>query len=465
MIPQNIKVIALDDVEDHLIKIVRGLGRAGFSVSPFYFDDGELEDAPSCPLDGVRIVFSDIHMSNGSHDPKINGATIAQCLSKIIAPGPFVIIFWSQFPGDAEMVFKEVCKRLPENRGEAPIGYGAISKSEVLALAENPDLFDLEKLKKNIFSEVQKFQPLLFTAAWEDKVFRASAKTTNRLFSLTNIYPSDKKLHEWGRLTAFLGAQAVGGLNARKDIAYAVDQALLPLVEDHLSVMSKFSGGAIDSISEYISEKGNIKRPNKIPASKLQTGYLIEEVSGDLNSLGSLRGVVIELASSFVNSGPFINSFGCGRDDLIKREFLNQQEVLTDEEASRIKLHAVELGAECDHINNKISTYRYLLAILVPAELMHLFNGEGRVPEKNKNVLRLNNMSVMDAGCFHLEKYNGDGSKDFHLLISCRCFMALAMGKNAEGMPRFRLRRALLEEVSHRYVTHTRRPGVMRFAA
>lgn len=465
MIPQNIKVVALDDVEDHLIKIVRGLGRAGFSVSPFFFDDGELEDVPPRLLEGVRIVFSDIHMSNGSQDHKVNGATIANCLRKIIHPGPFVIIFWSQYPRESSKVFKEICERLEEVGHIAPIGFGSISKGEVLALSENPDLFDLSELKVKIFEEVKKFQPLLFTAAWEDKVFRASAKTTNKLFSLTSTYEVKHKLKEWGKLTAFLGAQAIGGVNAKKNIQSAVDQALLPLVEDNLSLMVGDCESFADSIVDHINDNGKVKIPRKISVSQLQTGYLIEEVDGDLNSMGSIRGVVIELASSFVNSGPFINSFGYERDELIKKEFLNYQETLNKEEAAQIKLHAVELGAECDHINNKVSTYRYLLAILVPIELMKLFNGEGRGAEDEKGELKFNNMSVMDAGCFSIKTNPHGEAGDFHLLISCRCFMALAKGKSAAGVPRFRLRRALLEEVAHRYVTHARRPGVMRFAA
>jgi len=465
MIPQNIKVVALDDVEDHLVKIVRGLGRAGFSVTPFFYDDNELEDIPVRLLEGIRIVFSDIHMSEGNHNHKMNGAAIANCLRKIISPGPFVIIFWSEYPKEADKVFKEVCARLEEKGHIAPIGYGAISKGEVLALSENPEEFDLNGLKEKIFEQVDKFQPLLFTAAWEEKVFRASAKTTNKLFSLTSPYDGSSKLKEWGKLTAFLGAQAVGGLNARKDIQSAVDQALLPLVEDHLSLMSGDCDVSVDAILININENGNIKRPKKISASQLHTGYLIELIEGDLNSVGSIRGVVIELAASFVNSGPFINYFGYEKNDLLKREFLNNQENLTSEEASLIKLHAVELGAECDHINDKVSTFRYLLAVLVPIELMNLFNGEGRGVGDEKGKLIFNNMSVMDAGCFSIEKNKGEGPRDFHLLISCRCFMALAIGKNASGIPRFRLRRALLEEVAHRYVTHARRPGVMRFAA
>lgn len=465
MIPQNIKVIALDDVEDHLIKIIRGLGRAGFSVSPFFFDDGELEDVPKRLIDGVRIVFSDIHMSNGSHDPKINGATIAKCLRQIISPGPFVIIFWSQFPTDSTQVFNEVCARLEEAGHVAPIGYGAISKAEVLALAENQNSFNLSELKKKIFEEVSKFQPLLFTAAWEDKVFRASAKTTNKLFSLTSTYEVTSKLKEWGKLTAFLGAQAVGGLNARKNIQSAVDQALLPLVEDHLSLMMGDDNVSADAILEYIKENGSVKRPVKISASQLHTGYLIEAIESDFNSMGSIRGVVLELASSFVNSGSFINSFGYEKSELLKREFLNNQESLTVEESALIKLHVVELGAECDHVNDKVSTYRYLLAVLVPSELLNLFNGEGRKDRKEKGKLKFNNSSVIDAGCFSIKPNKDENAKDFHLLISCRCFMALAKGKSAAGVPRFRLRRALLEEVAHHYVTHARRPGVMRFAA
>ena len=44
-----------------------------------------------------------------------------------------------------------------------------------------------------------------------------------------------------------------------------------------------------------------------------------------------------------------------------------------------------------------------------------------------------------------------------------RRVFALAAKIGVDGRAIFRLRRALLEEVAHRYATHARRPGVMRF--
>ena len=106
-------------------------------------------------------------------------------------------------------------------------------------------------------------------------------------------------------------------------------------------------------------------------------------------------------------------------------------------------------------------THRYLLALLVPAPLLGAFTGKPKGKPAG-GASRYRNDSVMDIGAIVMRD---SPDRSWHLLISCRSFMTLAAKTEVEGRCRFRLRRALLEEVVHRSVTHARRPGVMRFRA
>jgi hypothetical protein len=151
------------------------------------------------------------------------------------------------------------------------------------------------------------------------------------------------------------------------------------------------------------------------------------------------------------------SSSSCAPTVLIRQEFATRD--LDAEEKSATKLHIVELGPECDHVQGKVSTHRYLLALLVPSALIGAFTG-GAKGKKAPDSPRYRNESVLDAGKVSL-KTTAPG--EWHLLVSCRCFMALASQNAIQGQPSFRLRRALIEEVAHRYVTYARRPGVMRF--
>ena len=164
-----------------------------------------------------------------------------------------------------------------------------------------------------------------------------------------------------------------------------------------------------------------------------------------------------ELGSGFVNSGPFISAFGHEASVLIRREFATRD--LDAEEKNAIKLHVVELGPECDHVQGKMSTHRYLLALLVPSAIIGAFTGAAK-GKKLSSTPRYRNDSVMDVGRVALKNAVPG---EWHLLVSCRCFMALAAKTDVGGRPKLRFRRALIEEVAHRYATHARRPGVMRF--
>lgn len=464
MIAQNIKVIALDDVEDHLIKIVRGLGRAGFSVSPYYYDDGELEDVPLQRIEGVRIVFSDIHMAGGgSFDHKMNAATIAKCLKDIISPGPFVIIFWSEYPADADLVFPEICERLIEVGCIPPIGYGTISKGDVLAASEDSTNFDTARLRGLILEEIGKFKSLLISAFWEDKVFRGAARSTNELFEATADC-DENRLEEWLGLLGYLSSEALGLKKSLEHTNSALDHAMLPLLEDQLANISRDSENheIVGHLRRYIaSNDQGINLSKKINIEQVQTGYLIDKHIPD-NTKSWERGVVSEIDREFIGSEKFTDAFGGDVVALIRREFATRD--LTLDEQPLVSLHAVELGPECDHAQSKLTSQRYLLAVLVPEELVWAFRGQQNGSTRIPKSIKLRNDGVIDVGNFCLSETDGS-TKNWSLFISCKCFMAFEKEKSFSWTPRFKLRRALIEDVAHRYVTHARRPGVMRFAA
>ncbi len=462
MIPLYSRVVAVDDDEDHLQKIVWGLGKAGFCTLPFFFDDGQLEAPPIEPLQGVRIVFTDIHLVGGGiGNEKTHAANIVRCLKKIIAPGPYVLIFWSQYPGEGTRIAELILERAADSGLIPPIGFGAIDKNEVFKIPSQngDDHFNAGKLRELILEKVRDYKTLAVAASWEERVSRAAASTNDKIFDL--VKTSTKPLDDWESLLAFLACEAVGQRVAKEEIVSSLDAALLPLLEDQLSLIGNDATPALDDFQRLLDIVSLDKRPqcpDSVAKSHLNASYLIEEfVSGTKPKMWS-RGTVTALGSGFVNSGRYVNAFGHEDGALIRREFATQD--LTAEEKRSVKLHVVELGPECDHVQSKVSTHRYLLALLVPVAIMET----GAFTQKSKknfsNSTRYNNESVMNVGKVMLKNHV---SGEWFLLISCRCFMALPAENAIEGRPVFRLRRSLIEEVSHRYVTYARRPGVMRF--
>ncbi|SFP97701.1 hypothetical protein [Ralstonia sp. NFACC01] len=466
MIPRYSRVVAIDDDEDHLQKIVWGLGKAGFCAIPFFFDDGKLEDEPSAPLPGIRLVFTDIHMvGGGQHNDVIHATNIVKCLKKIVGTGPYVLIFWSQFPDEKDRIGGLINERSIGAKLNPPIGYGAINKNDVFNLesASGEDAFNASRLRDLILEAVQSFRTIAVPAAWENRVAQAAATTTNRLFDL--VKASGTATDDWEQLFACLACEAVGHHQARENPTDALDEALLPLLEDQLSVLGDGNIAAANSpqwLRDLLNSERSPRRPRSVSTAQLNTSYLIEQFNGEGQPEMWERGVVTALGPAFLNSGPFVRAFGLEATELIRDEFATR----TDMEAGELaqtKLHIVELGPECDHVQGKMKTHRYLLALLVPDSLIDAFSGQQKRGTKAPSNKRYGNESVMDVGRLALESPPLQTPGDWHLLVSCRRFMSLAVKTKIDGTPRFRLRRALMEEVAHRYATHARRPGVMRF--
>ncbi|MGE0348363.1 hypothetical protein [Hydrogenophaga sp.] len=461
MIPLHSRVAAIDDDEDHLQKIVWGLGRAGFCPIPFFFNDGKLESPPEQPLRGLRIVFSDIHMiGGGPQNEKLHSANIIQCLKKIVGDGPYVLIFWSQFPEESARIVKLIEERALESKLTPPIGYAAIDKNQVFNLepGSGAEEFNAVKLRDLILEKVSEFKTLAVATSWEDRAARAAARTTDRLFGL--VKKSETVKDDWEKLLAFLACKAVGQHEAMEGLTAALDAALMPLLEDQLSLIGNEPTPAAEDLQrllDIVSVGDSHECPAAVATSQLNTSYLIEEFNPGNGIRMWARGTVTALGSGFINSGPFVSSFGHDDAALIRQEFATRD--LDAEEKGATKLHIVELGPECDHVQGKVSTHRYLLALLVPVALMGAFTG-GAKGKKAPSRPCYRNDSVMDIGKISL---NTTQPGEWHLLVSCRCFMALAAKTGIAGKPSFRLRRALIEEVAHRYATHARRPGVMRF--
>ena len=445
------RIAAIDDDEDHLQKIAWGLGKAGFCPIPFRFEDGRLENPPDTPLAGIRLVFSDIHMiPGGANNEVLHATNIINCLKQIVGNGPYALIFWSRYPDEVGRMRQLIEARAPQSGLTLPIGYGRIDKNSVFNLEPAPgseDDFNPIRLRELILEQVGQFHTLGVASSWDERVATAAAYTTNQLFSVAG--DEADRTETWEKLLAYLACEASGYEQAQANVRDALDAALLPLLEDQLTLIGREPGNNSQNFSEIIRFlETEPRRPDAVDLHRLNSSYLIEEIAPDSSLKMSDRGVVTELKGGFINSGEFIRAFGLADKELISREFTFSPP--TDSEKRQMKLHLVEIGAECDHVQGKVSTHRYLLALLVPASLKSKCIGTKG---------NCKNASILDSGSLYLKAKSGV----YHLLISCRCFMSLAPEKVVDGTASFRLRKDLMNEIVHNYTTHARRPGVMRF--
>lgn len=448
MIPQHVRVAAIDNVQDHLSKIYAGLAGAGYWVMPLLFDAGQLEPLPAAPNHGLRLIFSDIHLMEGRmHDMTVHANALLSCLKKIVGSGPYAIIFWTQYPGDAAEMIKAVEERASAVNVSLPIHFGCIDKNAVLAAGEDDEA--RAKLGALITAEVAKCGPLLLSISWEERVFQAAAKSTTRLFELATAKQQDQaaKLSSWIKLLGFLAKETVGK-EAKLQPVKAMELALLPLLEDRLlntSLATKHELQAV--LKDHLGG-----RPAGVSASMLNGHYLLEALDADSGLSSTARGVV-SVVDTDTWDEHFKPDFGKCWKELIKADFVFKDKVV-DLPASMTPV-LITLTPECDDVQGKVLSYRYLFGAMFKSSEFTLSNYYSKSKDK------FNALSIFDVGTVAIES---DGNfEDYRILISCSRFIAKSSLDLPGVVVRYRLRRAVVEELAHHYATHARRPGVMRF--
>lgn len=464
MIPHFSRVVAIDDVQDHLKAIAWGLSEAGFCPVPLWFDAGELDSPPKSPVPGVRVVFTDIHMVQGNmSSPKTHAATIIKCLKAVVSAGPYALIFWSMHPSEVAQMKALIEEDGPGAGLNLPIGYGSIDKQKVLVAADvvqtdGKRAFDPQALRSAILEQLKNFPTLATAASWEMRAAEASAKTTDEVFKLTNAKTPAERTAQWEGLLAYLATEAVGQAIALHDMDAALDSALLPILEDQLGFVEGPQHGTLyetHPLRSLLAAGARPDRPNTIPLGRLNASYLIDEI-GAASKKGVLeRGMVVRINKGFIESGELLQRFGANEADLLRREFLCIDSPTPEQIQALLPLHLLELGPECDHVQSKVSTHRYLLCVLAPAGSL-----EDCQRRYKKRTFAYNNDSIVDVGRI---AFSAAPAQDYHLLVSTRCFTSLPPSGVLDAECRFRVRRMSLEEVMHRYTAHARRPGVMKF--
>ncbi|AWH27823.1 hypothetical protein C1931_02085 [Stenotrophomonas sp. YAU14A_MKIMI4_1] len=442
------RVVAIDNDEDHLKKIYSALASAGYWVMPIWFDSGVLVPSPEGSVGGIRLIFSDIHLAEGRmHGVATHAEALISLLKRVVGDGPYAIVFWTQYPDDAQEMFAQVVDRVAAAGVSPPTHFGCIDKNLVLNAGDDDRL--REQLVDLIAREVKKCGPLMLSVSWEERVFQAAASSTSRIYELATGRHNDQhdKLDSWLALLGYLAKETVGkeaeGLPVK-----AMDLALLPLLEDRLLNSSLSADHELQDVL-----RGHLgDRPKAVSASLLNGHYLLE-VLGEDSTLGPAARGVVSVVDVSSWDGNFKSEFSSCWTDLVRNDFIFEEKWGELPESLRPVL--VTLTPECDDVQGKVLSHRYLFGVIFKSSELKLEN------YYSKKKGRFNSLAVFDVGVISLA--SGEDVSDHRLLISCNRFVARSGAQLLGVTPRYRLRRAVVEELAHHYATHARRPGVLRF--
>ncbi|MBK5551856.1 hypothetical protein JFU49_16465 [Pseudomonas sp. TH03] len=447
------RVVALDNNQEDLDAIVRALGRAGYSAIPYLFDIAAFVPPITQPCAGLRLVFSDIHLTPTSG---INGvdhaSTIGSFLKQIVPVGPYGVIFWSKHEADETNIVKELISRAPDIGFNLPVFFGFMDKNKV-GIGQQDGEVDYDLFRNLIQIEVSKSESLSVVMDWEERILLAATQASNGLYQvISNNTTIDKGQisEEWMQLLSFLSQEAVGKVSAISNAYSALDNALLPVLEDQLRVQNSSEPNVDNPISKNLESTGlaKLKLSQSISRASLNSFYLVEDFENGTLLPYNFRGVISKLKPEAEN---FIAAhFGTEWIEVLYSEFIFDGEKIVQDPllAERATPCLISLSAECDEVQGKIPSHRYLLGVIFdPADL--------------KSFLRSGKLARGALQNIGLVKIGGT---DKCILVSCRRFTSEhSVTFSFPVLPIARLRRNTLEEIIHHYTTHARRPGVMRF--
>lgn len=487
MINHACPVLVLDDQKTELWHVTHGLASCGIPVMPHLVLNGSLECAPVEPYSGIRLLFTDLHILGPTQArPEQYTSALVSFIKKLIKPSTYLIVFWSNFEHEAQRAEELLTQRLDVSL--KPIAFRALPKDLARNAADDDEAIAAPariQLKQNLERILNEFPQLRALMDWESGVSQAAAETTNELLQLLPKGKAEISNREHVRAVMARMAQEALGHEAEHDPVKGLTQALMPILQDILEQDDIQDQTRLKEFLDIKNQRIPLPHDDLIP---LLNDYFIHTENDGAGALE--RGAIIRFDENYLKDGLMqdIGLMECPGDwqEAVCREFykgwgLKQQAIQAadkavenaveekkpttkalatkktlTEEITAIKtslnannVYAVELSAICDHVQNKPRSNRFLFAIFVPTT-------PGSNPYYNKNTGAANE-AIYTTPEITIGLARG------RLLISCRIFIAKPFQTSIAGETVSRLRKDVVEELSHHYATHMRRPGKIAF--
>lgn len=467
MIVHSCPVIVLDDEKQELWQISHGLAVCGLPIMAHWINEGKLERKPTTPYEGVRILFSDLHVLGPTvKNPEQYVSALVSFIQQLVSPSTYLIVFWSGFPEEADAAWSLLVSRLKTAKADnlIPFAYRVLDKTDVKQISdEDPNIASQAtvSVQKSIAEIFQAFPQLEAFMQWESSASRAASITSNELISKLNrggIQFTDSNAVK--TTLKRMAQEALGFPHAPNAPTKGVYQALIPIAQDWLS--KEAEKGALDG---FLDLTGTAKTalPQQAQGTPLLTNLLNDFFihSEKDNLSASDRGAAIRLTEDYLNdeSNGLVQEIGLTNKkgdwrEAVCVEFAHDFSKGSQEDQTTYKnkldprnIYVVELSAECDYAQDKTRSHRYLLSLFVAASDRKPFYQNSRAA--NEAIYVTPEITL--------------GGVQGRLMISCRIFLTRPYRGVVEGTVVTRMRQEVLSEIAHHYSTHMRRPGKIAF--
>ena len=381
------KVVVVDDQIDEARPLIQILSEKGV---PTLYYSGMVEEMPSTPLIGIRLVFCDLKFSSASGDRNIT-SNLVGILRKLISPknGPYILLLWSAHEKEyidsvrEALALEAICPEfvLPLNKSDyfqADDSYDLSMKNiddflgtleldidnDVIieAIGNNFGKYErsgqkpidnaIDLISEKLAIELKNVGLFKLFVLWENTIGDSTLETVNSLYNeIPEAVPKDKKL------------DAMIFYLSRARLERRFDEAIPEL---------KF-WSAMDSINElffyFYTENVHLKLQSEVAEISA-----VEEIRGIScarfnkwkmfsNATSDRRpgNVFVDDAKKF-EFFAFINPESAKNSEGYKKVL---HEILSNE---NIQCILVDLSSECDIAQNKMFASRVVPGIIIPEQ-------------------------------------------------------------------------------------------------
>lgn len=464
MIDHSCPVIVLDDVKEELWQISHGLAVCGLPVMAHWINGGALERIPATPYDGVRILFTDLHVLGSSQkNPEQYTSALVKFIGQLIGPSTYLVVFWSGFPEDANEAWDFLCSRLKASGADniIPFAHHVLDKDDVMQMSDDdPNVASKAavRVKESIEAIFVKFPQLKSLMQWESCASRAASATSNELIGKLNKGGIQFGDSEAVKTTLKrMSQEALGLPHAPIAPTKGVYHALVPIAQDWLG--KEAEKGVLDGYLG-LTETKTVPLPTqaegKPKLKSLLNDFFIHSEREGINA--SERGAVIRLSQDYLErkGDGFVSEIGMATTDGDWREAVSKEFAINAEKQTLVKdwldigrVYVVELSADCDYAQDKPRSHRFLLTLFSPVTELSKFYSTSKNQYANEAIYATPEITI--------------GGVEGRLLISCRNFLTRPYKGAVQGTVVSRMRQDVLSEIAHHYSTHMRRPGKIAF--
>jgi hypothetical protein len=467
------RVIVVDDRFDEGTAILRALSKLGIGAKYF---TGDVEELPSGPISGIRLLVLDLILGDSSPSPKQRLTQLMSVLGKLLPehPDPLVIICWSNHSDLVEEFQKQLKELRPNLKAVNVI---SMDKSKmVIQDSDNQGgkAYDVTKIVEVIQSHVKDWQPLDLILEWEQHVHDAASQTTA---SLGNLISKDSWQDGMKQMIGSLARASKGRAleSTAKDILSGFFESLNPLHFDHLEQISlnlKSDSSPPFNANSYL---GNTKLDD-LQRAKLNKMLLLSPVKEEAKAI---PGNIYESKWSVDNKGK-TTPFPINADEIDTKRFIHDMfDEKNHEECREPKLKLsrsrktsksykekskkldslykklrerlrksalpilVELTPSCDFAQNKNPICRLVAGVIVPVTW--------------KDCIKDRALYLKAIGPVLLN----DQAEPSFIVLNAQYTFGLPQKALQTPLPIARIRHQLLVDIQAWLSSHTSRPGVI----